>query len=444
MKKEKKEEIEFLEVEVVKDKKNKNKRKQKKKEKVKVIYIVLFLVLILLGIGCFLLDRYQEKIGKQERKNTIVEVKKHYSTYVKTTKQTKIYDKNEKEIGLYGKDVELILKEEKINENTKYFKTDEGSYVSYKDVTPIENLTTYDTRYKNYVVFNESIVTKDKTTLYDEKNNLVYSFNKSFTFPIIVKKEKSYGVEYQNRLLYVKKEDVKEEKKAQNTKEETRDNIRTLTYHTIYNTETEKCTNTVICHPIEQFDSHMKYISEQHYFTLTMQELEMFLNQEIRIPKKSIVITLDDGKYAQNAVDIVEKYKVNATYFIISSRYDVKNIKTTYMNFQSHSYNLHNNYKCKGGEQGGQLLCEDKDKVLEDLRKSKESLGGDVFAFAYPFFDWNERAKELLSEAGFRLAFIGQYNTDGFSTYSTEHLMLRRKTIFSTDDLNVLEGYLRA
>ena len=96
MKKEKKEDIEFLEVEVVKDKKNKNKRKQKKKEKIKVIYIVLFLVLILLGIGCFLLDRYQEKIGKQERKNTVVEVKKHYSTYVKTTKQTKIYDKNEK------------------------------------------------------------------------------------------------------------------------------------------------------------------------------------------------------------------------------------------------------------------------------------------------------------------------------------------------------------
>lgn len=431
MKKKKEEEIELLIPNEI------------RKSKINPIYIVLFILLFLIGIGCLAMDYFDGKNKELENKQRIEEVKKHYGNYVKVDKETILYNQENKEIGKAYPNVEFTLEDISINEKTEYFKIKDKQYfISYKDVSPISTLTTYSDHYKSYIPFNENIITKEKTNFYDEEN-LVYTFNESFTFPILVKEKDSYGIAYENRLLYIKKEDVKETKDASNTKEKTRNNIRTLTYHTIYNTKTEKCTNTVICHPIEQFDSHMKYISENKYFTLTMKDLEMFLDQKIRIPQKSIVITLDDGKYAQNAVDIVEKYKVNATYFIIGSRYDVSNIKTTYMDFQSHSYDLHNNYKCSGGEQGGQLLCETEENVLNDLKKSKELLNKDVFAFAYPFFDFNDRAKELLTKAGFRLAFIGQYDTDGYSTYTTDRLMLRRKTIFSDNGIDVLESYLK-
>ncbi len=437
MKKKNKEEIELLTTE---DEKTKN----KKENKMKPIYIFLFILLVLIGTGCLIKDYYDKKYAKENKANVIEKIKTHYGNFVKVEKEAILYNKDYKEVGKAYKDVEFSLEKMDINEKTKYFKVkDKDYYLSYKEVTPIEKLTIYSDRYKSYIVFNENIITKEEVHFYDENEQLVYSLKQSLDFPIIIKEENRYGVEYNNRLLYIKSEDVKEIKKSKNTEEKTRQNIRTLTYHTIYDKNTQTCKNTVICHPTEQFDSHMKYISENKYFTLTMKELEMFLNQQIRIPTKSIVITLDDGKYAKNAVNIVEKYKINATYFIISSRYDVKDIKTTYMDFQSHSYNLHNNYKCPGGEQGGQLLCESEENVLNDLEKSKEILGKDVFAFAYPFFDWNERAKTLLTKAGFRLAFIGQYDTDGYSNFDTEKLMLRRKTIFSSDSIEVLASYLK-
>lgn len=417
---------------------------KKAKKKSKKIYIFLALVLIAIGCACLFKDLYDQKIAEENKEKTFEEIKQHYNAYVTVTKDTSLYNKEEKEIGKVYKDTALELEDTELTENTKYFKIKNQEYfISYQDVEPIESMPNVSNRYKSYVVFNENIVTNDETTFYDKEEKPVFTIYQSFDFPIIIKDEDKYGIEYNNQLFYIKKENVKDTKEQENTTEQTRDNIRVLTYHTIYDTKKETCTNTVICHPIEQFDSHMKYISENNYLTLTMKELEMFLDQKIRIPMKSIVVTLDDGKYATNAVEIVEKYKVNATYFIISSRYDIKDIKTTYMDFQSHSYNLHNNYKCPGGEQGGQLLCESEENILNDLAKSKEMLGKDVFAFAYPFFDWNERAKTLLKEAGFRLAFIGQYDSDGFSTYNTDRFMIRRKTIFSDDSVDVLASYLK-
>lgn len=186
----------------------------------------------------------------------------------------------------------------------------------------------------------------------------------------------------------------------------------------------------------------MKYLSENNYLTLTMEELEMFLDKKINIPIKTVVITLDDGNLAKNVIEILEKYKLYATYFIITGRYDSYKIKTSYVDFESHTDNLHNNYKCPGGEQGGQLLCEDKDKVLKDLKLSQEKLGGSKY-ISYPFFDWNERAISLFKESGFHLAFIGQWTTEGYSDYNTNRFLLRRKTIFSNDSLEIFKSYLK-
>ncbi len=442
MKKEKKEEkIEVL----TRSARYTEKNKKRNKLKASIIHILLILSLVFIAVFCLYLDYAHNLENKEEKQKIINEVKKNYNKYVVVTKDSKLYDQDYNKVGTVYKDVNIILDDMIIEKDTRYYKLKLGNYyVSYKDVKPIEDISEYSDRYKRYVVFNENIITKDKTNFYDDNNKLTYTFDKSFEFKIIIKDSDKYGIEFDNRLFYILKDDVKSTKKVQNTKESVRENIRTITYHTIYNTETEECNNSVICHPIEQFDEHMKYISDNKYLTLTMEELEMFLDKKIRIPIKSIVITLDDGKYAKNAVDIVEKYKVNATYFIIGKRHSVKGIETTYMDFQSHSYDLHNNYKCPGGEQGGQLLCETEENILADLKKNKELLGGDVFAFAYPFFDWNERAIEILKKAGIRLAFIGQYDTDGFSDFDTNRLLLRRKTIFSDDTVEILQSYLES
>ena len=69
--------------------------------------------------------------------------------------------------------------------------------------------------------------------------------------------------------------------------------------------------------------------------------------------------------------------------------------------------------------------------MLSDLKTSQDKLGGSVY-FAYPFFDYNDRAIELLKKAGFHMAFIGQSDTDGYSfPNKTDKFKLRRKTVFN-------------
>ena len=66
---------------------------------------------------------------------------------------------------------------------------------------------------------------------------------------------------------------------------------------------------------------------------------------------------------------------------------------------------MHKTGVCPGG-QGGPIKCVARDKILEDLRKSREQLNGST-VFCYPFFEYNDYAISLLKEAGFEMAFIG-------------------------------------
>ena len=92
--------------------------------------------------------------------------------------------------------------------------------------------------------------------------------------------------------------------------------------------------------------------------------------------------------------------------------------------------------------QGGGILCLPEEQVLNDLKTSQDILGGSTY-FAYPFFDVNDRAIKLLKEAGFKLAFIGQYDTEGYSYKDrTDHYKLRRMSIFNDTDLDEFISYL--
>ena len=363
----------------------------------------------------------------------------NYNNYVQTKEEIDIYDKDINEIGMINKDIDLELDNIYLKDNKLYFKLKNFDYyIKPSNIKKIDTINK-DKRYKKYIVFNKNVITKDKTTFYNE-NGYVYQINKGINLPLIIKDDDKYYVEYNDELLYVKKSDSTLQDNN-NTKEKTRTNIRTLTYHAVYK-DGEECKNKSICHPYKQFNEHMKYLKDNNYLTLTMEELEMFLDKKINIPEKSIVITLDDGNLAQNAIEVLDKYELNATYFIITGRYDSYKLETKYVDFESHTDNLHNNYKCPGGNQGGQLLCESEENILKDLKTSQEKLGGSKY-LSYPFFDYNDRAIKLLKKAGFHLAFVGQANTDGYSTFNTDRFKIRRKTIFATDSLEKFKSYLK-
>lgn len=399
----------------------------------KKIIISIFIIVICIITVYFVYFKNNNK--KEEKK--VPEI--NYSNSLIVTKnEQSIYDSNYKKMGKVNKNVTLQLEEKKKHDNKIYYKVKDSDF--YLLVDKVEKTDVFNTndRYKRYVKFNQNIVGTN-LVLYDE-NGYVFEVNKELSLPIIIKDKDKLYVEYNNRLLYVNKSDVKVIDHS-NTNEKIRNNIRTFTYHAIYK-DGEDCSNKVICHPYKQFDSHMGYLAKNNYLTLTMNELEMFLDKKINIPMKSVVITLDDGNLAQNAIEILDKYKLPATYFIITGKYDSYKLKSEYVDFESHTDNLHINWKCPGGNQGGLLLCEDEDVIIKDLKTSQKKLGGSI-ALSYPFFDFNQRAINILKKTGFHMAFVGQYDSEGYSTFSTDRFILRRKTIFNDDSLDTFISYLK-
>ncbi len=421
--------------------------------KKKLLIIVPMFIILIIGIVIGVItinEKNKEEKLAQEKETLLKTINSNYNEFVITTKETKLYEKfNDEylEVGTIGKDVELILeKEDEITVDTKYFSIKElvNMYVSYEDVKPIDKVN-IDHNYKNYIYFNKAIDTKKGTSFYDYEGKLVYYINSNMGFNVLVMDDDRYGVEFDNRLLFIKKEDVTNIYDKHNTDEKGKNKIRTLTYHFIHNPETTKCLES-ICQSFEQFESHLKYINENNYFSLRMEDLELYMDGKIKIPEKSIVMTIDDATiFDLGAIDLLEKYEVNATLFVITGiNEEFSYLESDYLDLESHTENMHNQYECSGyGNQGGGILCLPEDHVLNDLKTSQDKLGGSTY-FAYPFFDFNDRAISLLKQAGFKMAFIGQYDTDGYSyPNSTDKYKLRRKTIFNFTSMSEFKEYLK-
>ena len=416
--------------------------KKKKKKRLRSLIIVSIIILFVLSITIiyFLNKQKQEEDKIKQENNLITEITSHYNNFVITNKEAILYNEKEEEIGKISNNIELTLEETTIDKNTKYFKIKglENHYIKYQDVDVIKSLSIIDTRYKNYLLFEQNIVTKNITSFYDENDNFLYQVNNSYDLPIIIKEEDKYGIEFNDRLLFIKSEDVEKIYDNKNEEREKASNIRVIAYHAFYdkNEPTEAWCRNSICHSTEQIEAHSKYMSENNYFTLTMKELELFIDGKINIPKKSVVITIDDGLMAERGIKILKDYKLNATVFLITSYYTPSSYEENeYIEFHSHGHNIHNVGECPGG-QGGGIKCLEKNLLLNDLNTSRELLNGSS-VFCYPFYEYNNYAINILKEAGFTMAFAG-FLGDGRVRMGTNKYLIPRYTIYNTTTVNEL------
>lgn len=447
----KEQEIEKKRKEVTKKtKKNRKKRTSRKKTKKnnrKIIIIILILI-VLLSVFLILLYKINcDKIDNQNKQKQ--DIINHYNEYVMTNKESDIYQlDNDKFIkaGKIGNKQELTLDTKEITYEDEYLKIktfEEEYYIYYKDLDIIEELSIPETRYKNYIVFNKNIITKDKTSFYDEEGNLVYTLNSSFNIPIIIKKEDIYGVQFNDRLLYVKKEDISEIEENNNTELTNTKGIAVLNYHFFFDTAKEgdaaKC-NQIICLSTTNLKKHLDYIKENNIFTPSMEELEMYIDGYIQLPK-SVVLTIDDGWRADIGSKIMSEYEINATVFLMSKHYDPKKYQTEYIEVHSHGHDLHNPGVCPGG-QGGAIKCLEKSKLLEDLTTSQEKLSGTTI-FCYPFYEYNNYSIEVLKEAGYTMAFGGYGEAGNYKVSpGINKYKLPRYVIYNTTSANDIKNYI--
>jgi len=421
-------------------------RRKKRKLKKWVLILFVLLVITLCGIVFYSFSEKTNRSEKFNNKNSILDISKHYNDYVITNKETILYNEDEEQIGKLGKDVEITLDKIEITSNTKYFKIndfDDDYYVKYTDVDKIENLSSYSDRYLNYIVFNQNIITNNKTSFYDEDGKLVYQFDKSFDLPVIVLDDGKYGVEFQKRLLYVKSDDVLNKKENSNTEKKNASGVGVLNYHAFYDetnsAEKSDCV-TEICHSSAQFKTHLDYLKEKNILTVTMDELEKYIDGKIQLPK-SVLITIDDGPKTKIAVDMLTEYKMYATIFLVTSWFNVDEYyKTEYIELHSHTHNLHDGGQCPGG-QGGGLKCLPEETILADLNASREALDGST-ALCYPFYEYNDYTIKVAKKAGFTMGFIGESgNSDNLVHVGSDKFRLRRFVIVTYTTLNDLNRY---
>lgn len=208
----------------------------------------------------------------------------------------------------------------------------------------------------------------------------------------------------------------------------------------------------------EDFERQMNYLKENGFMALSLKELYHFLVGELDVPKKSVVITFDDG-FKDNYVEaypILKKHDFTAVNFIITgaitnrmNHYIPKNVQyfskkelirsCDIFEFQSHTYRFHKKEEDSRGELDSYLVTRPKKEILEDIRTTIFHLHGDKLGFAYPYGRYSPKTIEVIKELGFKMAFTTEYR----AASPKDHLFeIPRYQILSTTTFEQFKEYV--
>ncbi|MFV0552727.1 MAG: polysaccharide deacetylase family protein [Anaerorhabdus sp.] len=262
------------------------------------------------------------------------------------------------------------------------------------------------------------ITTKDSYTLTndDGKNQLNRLGSDVYTVYVKPSEDDSrYGVLIQNGIYYISKDDVQSEKEIAIETQELATTLPVMMYHFFYSEANGETRGDVNFVEVNEFDEQCKYLVDNGYTSLTMREVQYFMEERGQIPVKSYALTIDDGDPSVHkyAYPILKEYGINATLFLIGGwldpilPYDFVEMREDGLELQSHSFLMHQG-GCSGMGHGGRLLCVSHDEGVQDTIQSYEYVDAG-FVYCYPFGDVNDNAIQIMKDAGTKLAFTTEF-----------------------------------
>lgn len=235
-----------------------------------------------------------------------------------------------------------------------------------------------------------------------------------------IKQEELKKLEEQNKLEQMKQKEqkrLKEQKKIDEQKQKEDEikikqaingqgnsrRIPILMYHSI---DYEKGNELRI--PKDKFREQMKYLKDNGFTTISLDELYSHMVFGMELPDKPIVITLDDG-YSDNytnAYPVLKEFNFKATVFMITMELyregpyltieQIKEMNTEGIDIEPHTVSHPH------------LAQLPYDKQLDEIKTSKETLekvlGREVKYFAYPFGNFNNDTLKAVQDAGIKMA----------------------------------------
>jgi peptidoglycan/xylan/chitin deacetylase (PgdA/CDA1 family) len=208
-----------------------------------------------------------------------------------------------------------------------------------------------------------------------------------------------------------------------------------------YHCFAETCKSST-CMPIRIFDKQMRYLKHNNYKVITLSELLDFLNYRYALPKRSVVITLDDGYRSAYdiAYPILKKYGFTATLLIYTDFVGISKSAITWDQLRE--------MKADGFEVGSQTIshcdltkkeAEEDDKayierVKRELLVSKQiidrELKQNTIYLAFPYGRCDQRIVNMCDLVGYKMAFSVKR---GGNPFFADPLNLKRDTILKRD-----------
>ena len=285
-----------------------------------------------------------------------------------------------------------------------------------------------------YWDFTSSSLTKEPRFFYDETH-----FRNAMGRMTSAKMANSENAYYPDDIgEYVTIENVKEHINklylVENDEKTYTNNVPVITYHNIKSDAKESSEITK-----ETFESQIKALSEAGFTGVHSKDLINYVEKGMELPSKSIMITFDDGYLSnyEDAFEILKKYNMKATIFVIGTSVGKTKYKDTehditphfdfekaremidsgLIDIQSHTYDFHQWALYENGEKVRETLLklenEEEQEYIDDLKNDckkqrdlfNSNLGYVPVALAYPSGKHETLSDVILKEEGIKITF---------------------------------------
>ncbi len=200
------------------------------------------------------------------------------------------------------------------------------------------------------------------------------------------------------------------------------------------------------------FAAQLEYLARNDYRVIRLSQLQAFLDGKQPLPKRSVVITFDDGYESvyRYAFPLLRKYNFPATVFVYTdfigagdalSWAQLQELSASgLVSVQAHSKSHRNLIERSTGDTDASYrqMLELEARTPREVLERK--LPGPVRQYAYPYGDANDAVLDVLTRQQYEL---GVTVNPGGNPFYAQPLMLRRTMIYGDHDLEAFKARLQ-
>lgn len=200
--------------------------------------------------------------------------------------------------------------------------------------------------------------------------------------------------------------------------DKTNKNIKVLMYHRVLK---EKPKGDTKWHYVteDMFEKQMKLLDKLGYTAITFSDYVLYQEGKLTLPKKSIIVTFDDGylDIYDNALPIMQKYNIRAVLFVMGNR-GLQKAEWDESEGDAPCYLMSDEQIKTADSLGFEIGAHSMDhldlvdlpygelsyEIMRSKKQIEHVLKKPVYTFAYPYGRLDKRVQEATLDAGYQFA----------------------------------------